>query len=246
MADGRRGDVDHSLERGLAQQRERGAGGAHHREHAEVELVEPGGVGQVVEPAHVRGADGVDEHVALAPPLVEEGERRFDLAGVEQIALEADGILGSGGQELVLGFAQVGRGAGEHRDPAAFGGEQLRGGAPDTTRAARDHRGTAAQAEVHQAASCRARWRALRGSPVARITSSSHRRDAPGANTSRTSNSPAARWSTRPPAPRGWRRAATRTARRTGSSGSRRAPPRGGSWRPSPVRGGRRVVARCW
>ena len=31
----------------------------------------------------------------LAPPLVEERERGFDLAGVEQVALQADGIVGA-------------------------------------------------------------------------------------------------------------------------------------------------------
>ena len=87
VTDRRRGDVHDARERRLAQQRQRGARRAHHREHAEVELVEPRVVGEVVEAADVRGADGVHERVALAPPLVEERERGFDLAGVEQVAL---------------------------------------------------------------------------------------------------------------------------------------------------------------
>ena len=40
---------------------------------------------------------------------------------------------------------------------------------------------------------------ALNGAPVASATSWSHRFDAPGANTSRTSSAPASAWSTRPP-----------------------------------------------
>ena len=144
-------------ERRLAQQRQRGACGAHHREHAEVEFVEPCGVGEVVEAADVRGADGVDQHVELTPPLVEEFERRFHLTRVEQVALEADGVLGARREELLLGLAQVRRGAGEHRDPAAFGGEQFGRGPPHAACPARDDRRPSLQSEIHQRSSCAAR-----------------------------------------------------------------------------------------
>ena len=107
-------------ERRLAEQRERGARRADHGEHAEVELVEPRGVGEVVEAADVRGPDRVHEHVALAPALVEERERGLDLAGVEQVALEPDGVVGAGGEQLLLRLAEVARRAGEHRDARAL------------------------------------------------------------------------------------------------------------------------------
>ena len=173
VTDRRRGDVHDACERRLAQQRERGARGADHGEHAEVELVEPRGVGEVVEPADVRGADGVHQRVALAPALVEERERGFDLAGVEQVALEPDGVLGARGEELLLRFAEVARRAGEHRDARALGGEQLGGGASHAAGAAGDDRGPSPQSEVHQTrVPRRAGGRgasAVSGSPVARV-----------------------------------------------------------------------------
>jgi hypothetical protein len=97
--------MDDARERRLPEQRQRGARRADHGEHTEVELVEPGRVGQVVETADVRGADGVHQRVAFAPTFVEERERGFDLTGVEEVALEPDGVFGAGGEELLLGFA---------------------------------------------------------------------------------------------------------------------------------------------
>ena len=221
-------------------------------------------VGEVVEPADVRGTDGVHERVALAPPLVEERERGFDLAGVEQVALEADGVLGAGGEELVLGLAQVGsacapaprrgslrrRAARRWRDPTPR--------VPPATTVARpcsprSIRGRFVARPGRPASSTqlvsRASWRAgaSSGSPVARVTRSSHRSDAPGRED--VAHEQLARGaSVDEPAGarrRAWRRAATRTAPRRGSSGSRRARRRGGSSPPSRARGGRRGGARA-
>ncbi len=98
----------------------------------------------------MRGPDGVHQRVALTPPLVEEGERGLDLAGVEQVALEADGVLRARRQELLLRLAEMARSAGQHCDPRAFGGEELGGGAPDAARATGHDGGTALESEVHQ------------------------------------------------------------------------------------------------
>ena len=95
-------------------------------------------------------AHGVHQHVALAPTLVEERERGFDLAGVEEVAFEADGVFRSRREQLVLGLAQMARGPGEHRDPGALGREHLGGGPPHPARPARHDGGAALESEVHQ------------------------------------------------------------------------------------------------
>lgn len=90
----------------------------------------PGLVVEVVEPpdvrADVRGADGVHERVALAPPLVEERERGLDLPGVDQVALEPDGVLGAEHEELGLGLAQVGGSPGEGPPAGSLRGRAAR------------------------------------------------------------------------------------------------------------------------
>ena len=54
-----------------------------------------------------------------------------------------------------------------------------------------DHFEAAKTKVERHVASCRARWAALSGSPVARATSASQRSDEPGLNTSRSNTSPA-------------------------------------------------------
>ncbi len=106
-------------------------------------------VGEVVDAADVRGPDRVHEHVQLAPSLVEERERGFDLAGVEQVALEPDRVVGAEREQLLLRLAEVFRRAGEHRDACAFACQETGGRPPHTTRSAGDHGRPPLQPELH-------------------------------------------------------------------------------------------------
>ena len=78
--------------------------------------------------------DRVDERVALAPPLVEERERGLDLAGVEEVALQAERLFGARGDEGFLRVAQLGLVASEDGDAGPLRGEQLRARTADAAR----------------------------------------------------------------------------------------------------------------
>src|SRR5205807_10488953 len=147
------------------------------------------------------GAGCVADAVGLAPALVEERERGFDRAGVEEVALQADGGGCTRRDQILLGRPDVGVVTTEHRDATALGREEVGGGAAHAARPAGDADRPISQPQVHgQAASWRARCAAVSGSPVARSTRRSQRSDAPGRKTSSTRSRPAAGSSTTPPA----------------------------------------------